>query len=81
MKNKTPLFHISRRKSIVWYKAWAIRAVAIILALVLCGIITMMTTGLNPVRVYTTMIDGAFGSARKLWMLFQNIHVVWQSVI
>jgi len=76
MKNKTPLFHVSRRKSIAWYYAWLIRLAAIVIALIICGLITMMTTGLNPVRVYATMINGAFGSVRKLWMLLQNIAIL-----
>ena len=34
MNNKThvPLVHISRRAALPWYKAWAIRAAAIVLA-------------------------------------------------
>ena len=76
MNNKTPLFHVSRRKEIIWYKAWGIRAIAIVLALLLCGIITMITTGLNPLSVYVTMIDGAFGTSRRIWMLLQNMAIL-----
>ena len=32
-KQRTPLFHIVKRKSLPWYQAWAIRAAAIVLAL------------------------------------------------
>ncbi|MGI6072057.1 MAG: ABC transporter permease [Lachnospiraceae bacterium] len=74
--NRTPLFHITRKKDVVWYKAWAIRIAAIILALVLCGIITMMTTGLNPLSVYVTMMEGVFGTTRKFWMLLQNMAIL-----
>ena len=44
VKNKEPLFHISKRSVMPWYSALIIRAVAIILALILCGIITTITT-------------------------------------
>lgn len=74
--NKIPLIHISRRKDIVWYRAWLIRIIAILLALVLCGIITMITTGLNPIKVYAAMLDGAFGTSRRIWMLLQNIAIL-----
>ena len=74
--NKTPLLRIARRKYIVWYKAWAIRIIAIILALALCGIITMFTTGLNPVSVYGTMIDGVFGTTRRVWITWQNVAIL-----
>ena len=46
------------------------------LALVVCGVITMMATGLNPIKVYAAMIDGAFGTSRRLWMLLQNIAIL-----
>jgi len=74
--NKIPLIHISRRKDIVWYKAWLIRIIAVVLALILCGIITMITTGLNPIKVYGAMLDGAFGTSRRIWMLLQNIAIL-----
>lgn len=74
--NKEPLFHITRNSNIKWYKAWIIRAIAIILALILCGIITSMTTGLNPIGVYGTMIDGVFGTSRRVWMLLQNMAIL-----
>ena len=74
--NKVPLIHITRRKFIKWYYAWIVRIIAIVLALVLCGIITMIATGLNPIKVYATMIDGVFGTSRRTWMLLQNIAIL-----
>ena len=74
--NKVPLIHITRRKNISWYHAWLIRIIALLLALVLCGIITMLTTGLNPVKVYVTMFDGVFGTSRRVWMLLQNMAIL-----
>ena len=74
--NKVPLIHITRRKNISWYHAWLIRIAAIIMALILCGIITMITTGLNPVNVYVTMFDGVFGTSRRVWMLLQNMAIL-----
>lgn len=49
-KNKEPLFHIVKRDALPWYKSLGIRFVAILLALILCGIITTITTGINPYR-------------------------------
>ena len=74
--NKVPLIHISRRKFIKWYHAWLVRIIAVVLALVLCGIITMIATGLNPISVYAAMIDGVFGTTRRVWMLLQNIAIL-----
>ena len=73
-KNKEPLFHIVKRDALPWYKSLGIRFVAILLALILCGIITTITTGINPLQVYQSIILGAFGSVRKTWVTFQNKH-------
>ena len=72
-KIRTPLFHVSKRGILPWYKAWAIRAAALLLALIACGVITSLVTGQNPVQVYGAIINGSFGSPRKIWVLLQNI--------
>ena len=70
---KEPLFHVVKRDSVSKIKSWAIRIIAIVLALVFSGILTMLLTGENPISVYITMFEGAFGSSRKVWKLFQNL--------
>ena len=76
MNKGTPLFHIAKRKALPWYDAWGIRAAAILLALVVCAIVTSLTTGLNPLAVYATMFSGAFGTARRTWILLQNLAIL-----
>ena len=76
MNNREPLIHISRRTDISGAKAWIIRAVALALALLFCAVITTAATGLNPISVFGAIFEGAFGSARKTWMLFQNIAIL-----
>ncbi len=75
-KVKEPLFHVVKRDDITRAKAWAIRLVAILAALVVCGIITFALTGDNPLSVYATMVTGAFGSARKTWVTLQNVAIL-----
>ena len=75
-KVRVPLVHISRRSSLPWYKAWAIRAAAIVLALIVCGVITALLTGENPISIYASMLDGAFGTSRRIWVLLQNIAIL-----
>ena len=55
-KNREPLFHIVKRDALPWYKSLGIRFVAILLALILCGIITTITTGINPLQVYQSIV-------------------------
>ena len=75
-KTNAPLFHIVKRGALPWYAAWGIRALAIILALAVCALITDITTGLDPQTVFGTIISGAFGSARKTWITFQNVAIL-----
>jgi len=75
-KNKEPLFHIVKRDDITRKKAWGIRAMAITFALIFFAIITVALTGDNPISVYATMFTGAFGSARKTWVTFQNVSIL-----
>ena len=71
-----PLFHISKRGALPWYAAWGIRGVALIAALVLCSLITVLVTGENPLNVYATIFNGSFGSPRRVWVLLQNIAIL-----
>lgn len=75
-KNRAPLVHISRRKALPWHRAWAIRGAAILLALLVCAGVTTLLTGENPLRVYVAMLDGAFGTSRRVWVLLQNLAIL-----
>ena len=71
-----PLIHITKRKHLEWYQSWLIRLLAIGIALVICAIVTSVTTGLNPFLVYNTMFEGAFGTERKLWILGKEVAIL-----
>lgn len=71
-----PLFHIVKRSSMVWWKSWLIRIGSVAAALLVCALITVMLTGKNPLSVYATMIDGSFGTSRRIWALLQNIAIL-----
>lgn len=70
------LFHLTKRKELPWYKAWAIRGIAIVLAVIACAIVTTALTGQNPVGIFTTMWDGAFKSSRRVWITMQNVAIL-----
>lgn len=75
-KNKEPFFHIVKRDALPWYQAIGIRVAAIVLALILCAVVTTITTGINPIQVYESIFSGALGTARKTWITFQNISIL-----
>ena len=76
MAKQSSVMHISKRDSLPWYGAWAIRGAAIVLALIVCAVVTTALTGEDPVGVYKTMFAGAFGTTRKLWILGQNLAIL-----
>lgn len=75
-KNKEPFFHIVKRDALPWHKALEIRAIAILMALILCAVLTTITTGINPIQVYVSIFTGAFGTTRKTWITLQNISIL-----
>ena len=70
--NKEPLLHITKRKELPMKQTWMIRIGAIVAALIVCAIVTMLLTGLDPFSVFGTMIYGALGTERKAIILFQK---------
>ena len=74
--HKQSLFHISKRDALPWYQRVLIRGGAILLALIVCALVTMLLTGENPISIYGTIVYGAFGTARKSWVTFQNLAVL-----
>ena len=70
---REPLFHITKRTDIPQWLSWVIRIASIVVALIVCALVTVLLTGENPISVYGTMIDGAIGTERRIWGLVQNI--------
>ena len=75
-KKKELFFHIVKRDALPWYSSLRIRMTAILLALLVCAIVTTITTGINPVQVFGSVFTGAFGTARKTWITFQNVAIL-----
>lgn len=74
--NKEPLLHITKRKELPLTKTWAIRIGAIVAALIVCALVTMFLTGLDPFSVFGTIIYGAVGTQRKTLLLFKELAVL-----
>ena len=72
---ESPL-HIAKRDELVWWKSWLIRIASVIAALIVCGVITVALTNLNPIGVYVTMVKGAVETPRLVWNLIQNTAIL-----
>ena len=70
---REPFVRIAKRNSIYWTKAVMIRVLAIIAALVVDALIIYFVTKLNPIKVYVTMFEGAFGTKRRVWITVREI--------
>ncbi len=75
-KAKEPFIHLTKRGAIPVRKAMMIRVIAVIAALIVCALVTGITTGINPLEVYSSIVSGAFGSARKTWITFQDVSIL-----
>ena len=67
-----PLIRIARREDMIWWKAWIIRGIALLLSLVVCAAVIFAIVKMNPINVYQTMFKGAFGSARRSWITIRD---------
>ncbi len=68
-----PLFHITKKAAIPWQKAWAVRIGSVVAALIVCALVTMLLVHKDPIKIYGTMLSGAFGTSRRIWNLLQGI--------
>ena len=63
---REPLAYISKRDNVSLTYRIAVRAIAIVLALIVCGVVTKVLTGDNPISIYQTIVHGAVGKGRLL---------------
>ena len=64
--HREPLVRIVKRDGISLWKNWLIRLAAVLVALLLSGLFIYAVTKLNPIDVYVSMFEGAFGSSRRI---------------
>lgn len=63
-----PFIRIAKRDSIPVWKAWGIRLLSLVLALIVCAAVIYSMVKLNPLKVYAAMWEGAFGTTRRVWV-------------
>ena len=77
------MMHISRRMDFTLFKGkaawlnryvgWVIRLIAVLLALIVCGVLIYSITKLNPLQVYKVMANGVFGTSRRVWAWLRDL--------
>ncbi len=72
-KEKERLFHLVKRTDIEPWKKWLVRAIAILGALLIAGLVSAILTDFGQFgSFYKYLFTGAFGSPWKIQVLFQN---------
>ncbi len=74
MQNKTkePFVRLAKRDGMPTLKAWGIRLVSIVAALIVCAFIIYAIVKLNPLKVYVSMFEGAFGTGKRTWVTIRD---------
>ena len=68
-----PLFHIVKRDRIPLWKSMAIRVLAVLAAFLVCSLFAWIFAGVSPVKLISTMIDGTFGTERRMWQMGKEL--------
>ncbi len=76
-----PLFHVVKRDDMPAWKAWLIRILTIVIALVLVGFLSMVVTEKSFGETYEIMFKGVFGrllegKTTMLWKYLQEIAIL-----
>lgn len=67
-----PLFHITKRDGMVWWRSWLVRIIAVLAALIVGSIFIVLLTNISPMKIYSAMFEGNFGTPRKRWILIKE---------
>lgn len=71
-KAKEPFVRITKRDGMSIWRGWLIRLIGLVLALAVCAIIIYSIVNLNPLKVYSAMWQGAFGSTKRSWITLRD---------
>lgn len=71
-----PLFHIVKRSNVSMKKAIAVRAIAIVVALLVAGLVIFIITKRNPIEIYKQMFLGVFGSAHRITKALKSLAIL-----
>ena len=75
-KHHEPLFRVTKRDKLPFWKSASIRLGAILAGFVLCGLICLIFLKINPLKLIYSMFDGVFGSERRIWKMIKDLAVL-----
>ena len=69
-------FHVVKRDSMPLLQSLSVRVIAIAAALILCAILAIFMIDASPFEFLSTLFEGNFGSARRLWKFAKDASVL-----
>ncbi len=72
IKDREPLLRIARRDRLPQFRRYMIRVAAVLCSLIVSGLFIFAVTKLNPLKVYTSLFQGAFGTKRRIWVTIRD---------
>ena len=74
---RDPLVRMVRRETMPLWKSVMVRLIAVVASLLVAGVIIYLLTGASPIKVYESMLQGAFGNsaanyAQKSWITVRD---------
>ena len=73
---REPLFHVVKRDAIPWWQGMVIRVIAVVAALLLCSLLSVLLIDAEPFEFVTTLFEGNFGSSRRIWKFAKDAAVL-----
>ncbi len=70
------MIQISKRGELARRKAICIRLIGLLIGILLCTVITVAATGINPLEMFSSIVKGSFGSERKTWVFLQDTAIL-----
>ena len=67
---------LSKKEPLPLWKSLLIRLGAIFLSLIVCALVIISVTDLNPFEIFAGIIDGALGSNRRIWVTIRDTLVL-----
>ena len=71
-----PFIRISKRDGIGKGKSIGIRMISVALAMLVCGVVIYAIVKLNPIKVYISLFDGAFGTGKRIWFMLRDTMIL-----
>ncbi len=73
---REPWLRVTKRNVMPLWKSFGVRLIAVVLALLFCGLLTFFITKRSPLDLYASMFNGSFGTPRRVWKLMKDIAVL-----